>query len=79
MKRLSLAQARALAPLAERIKTASAIDNDEQRQAAMQEIKKDLPKLFRRVSDNSGELIQRLEEIIGSALVSGAVESASSR
>lgn len=79
MKRMSLAQAKALAPLADRIKSAAAIDNDEQRQAAMAEIKKDLPKIFRRVNDGSGELIKRFEEILSSALVSGAVESASSR
>jgi hypothetical protein len=76
LRKLTMAQARALKPLADRVRTIQAIENDEQRQAALAELKKDLPNIFRRVSDESGELIQRFEDIIGTSLVSGAVESA---
>ena len=78
LKSMSMAQARALKPLADRVKQIQQIENDEQRQAALVELKKDLPKIFRRVSDESGELVQRLEDIIGTSLVSGAVEAAAS-
>ena len=76
-RQLSLAQARALKPLADQIRVIQAIENDEQRHAAAQDlIKKDLPRLLRRVSDESGELVKQLEDIIGTSLVSGAVEAA---
>lgn len=79
MRNMSLAQARALAPLRKRIVAAGEIENDEQRQAALVAIKKDLPSIFARVSDESGELVRSLEDIIGTSLVSGAVEQAALR
>lgn len=78
-RELSLSQARALRPLADRIREISAMENDEQRHAAAADLKKDLPNMLKRVSDESGELIRRLEDIIGTSLVSGAVESAARR
>jgi phage gp29-like protein len=79
LRELSLAQARALEPLRKRIVAAAAIENDEQRQAELVAIKKDLPIIFSRVSDESGELISKFEAIIGTSLVSGAVEAAAYR
>lgn len=75
-KRLTLQQAKMLGPLADRMKRAALIRNDEQRQAELANIRKDLPTLFKSVNENSVPLIQALEDIIGTALVSGAVESA---
>jgi hypothetical protein len=79
LRQLSLAQARALAPLRKRIVAAGEIENDEQRHAELLSIKKDLPIIFGSVSDESGELIRSLEDIIGTSLVSGAVEQAALR
>lgn len=80
MRQFTLAQARALAPLVKEINRIKGIENDEQRQAAMVYLaKKDLPIIFGRVSDESGELIKSLEAIIGTALVSGAVEGGALR
>lgn len=78
-RELSLSQARALKPVADKIREIAGIENDEQRHAAASELKKDLPRMLGRVSDESGELVRRLEDIIGTSLVSGAVESAARR
>jgi phage gp29-like protein len=75
-KRMTLAQAKALAPLAKEVRRIYAVENDEQRQAELAALRKDLPRIFKRVSDESGELVKQLEDIIGTSLVSGAVESA---
>lgn len=79
MRDLSLKQARALEPLRKRILAAHDIENDEQRLAALDDIRKDLPKIFTQVSDESGELVRSLENIIGTSLISGAVERAALR
>jgi len=76
MRSLALNQARALTPLRKRIEEANAIDNDEQRQAALAAINKDLPSILGKINDESGELIRSLEAIIGTSLASGAIESA---
>jgi phage gp29-like protein len=77
LRRLTRAQARALKPIADKVNELRAIENDEQRHAAAQDfIKKGLPAMLGRVSDESGELVQQLEDLIGTSLVSGAVEGA---
>lgn len=79
LNRISLAQARALGPIRRRLVSIQAIENDEQRQAALVEFKKDLPNLARSVFGDSEELVKQFEAVIGTSLVSGAVEAASLR
>lgn len=80
LRRMTSAQARALKPLVAKVREIRAIENDEQRHAAAEEFtKKGLPAMLGRISDESGELVQQLEDLIGTSLVSGAVESAAHR
>ncbi len=76
MRELSAAQAQALVPLAERIRSASDIEDTGKRREALEAIKKDLPNIFRSVSARSGEVVSALSDIIGTALLSGATQAA---
>lgn len=76
MRELTTAQAQALVPLAERINKAAAIVDDAERRAALENIKKDLPLIFKSVSARSGELVTALTKIVGTALLSGATQAA---
>ena len=75
LKNISTAQARALEPVSRRLREIQAIENDEQRQAAIASFKKDLPNISKSVFGQSSELVRQFEAIIGTSLVSGAVES----
>ena len=77
--RMSLAQARALKPLADELKRIAAIENDEQRQAELVALKKDLPRIAKKVFGESGPLVEQFVEVVGTSLVSGAVEAAALR
>lgn len=79
MRELTRAQAQALVPLAERLRKASDLQDDEARRKACEEIKKDLPKIFKSVSARSGELVTALEQIVGTALISGATQAAAAQ
>ena len=52
----------------------AAIDDDGARATALANIKKELPTIFKSVSARSGELVTAFEDIIGTALLSGATQ-----
>lgn len=76
MRELTSAQAKALVPLADRIRAASDIEDPDKRKLACEDIKKELPTIFKSVSARSGELVKALNDIIGTALLSGATQAA---
>ena len=76
MRELSAAQAKALLPIAERVRSLSEIDDDAKRLEAAESIKKDLPSIFKSISARSGEVVSALSDIIGTAALSGATQAA---
>ena len=79
MRELTKAQAQALVPLRDRFVAAAAIEDDGKRREACEEIKKELPTIFKSVSARSGELVTALNDILGTALLSGATQAAVAR
>jgi phage gp29-like protein len=77
-REMTAAQAKALVPLGERIKALSAIEDPEKAREAAEAIRKDLPNILKEINSRSGELRQAFENIVGTAIMSGATKAAAS-
>jgi hypothetical protein len=75
LRRLSRAQAEALRPLTDRLSEILGMEDEVQQDAALLKLQNDLPTIYRSVLRDP-ELIKIWEEILGTALVGGAVDSA---
>jgi len=68
IRELSAEQAKALVPFVQRIRVCAQIDDQQNRENEAALIKKDLPTIFKGVSDRSGELATALTDIIDLAV-----------
>lgn len=78
LKKLTAAQAEALKPLTDRLAEISGIEDEATQDAALVKLHADLPKLFRQISQDP-VLVTAFEEILGTALVSGAATAAQNK